>query len=314
MKFIVISILLLAAVTAVAFWFIYHIFRYAVVRSAVSVPTEEELYTGNFKPFEKVLMEGRNWVLSHEDDKVSITSFDGLKLNGFFIPCEKPERTVICVHGFRGSGAKDFGAVAKYYHSIGSNVLVIDHRAHGESEGEYITYGVKERYDVKEWIRFVNDQVGGELPIILDGVSMGAATVLMTSALNLPSNVKGIIADCGFTSPKEIYKDIAKKTYHIPPFPLLFIFNLYCKKIASFDMNEADAREALKENTIPTMFLHGMDDRFVPLRMSEENYACCKAEKYIERIPNAQHAVSYFVDTDYCRKKIMEFIKRAESC
>ena len=285
-------------------------FRYAIYRYGVKVPDDEHMYTGSWKKFEKIIRDGTAWVKNQNPEQVSIISKDGLQLKGYLICAKNPKRTVLCVHGFRGNGINDFGAICSFYYEQDCNLLIIDQRAHGASEGKYITFGIKERYDIVEWISFLNDQLGTELPIILDGVSMGAATVLMVSGLELPSNVSGIIADCGYTSPKNIYKHVAKEYYHLPVFPLIPVFNLLCRMIAGFDIDEANTKEALAKNTRPVLFVHGEQDRFVPSYMSRENYKVCKADRYIETVPGAGHGQSYLVQTKHCQEKIREFFDR----
>lgn len=288
------------------------VFCYAIYRFGVKVPDDEHRCTGSWKKYEKIILEGRDWVNQHNPELVSITSNDGLRLMGHLIRARDPKRTVLCVHGFRGQGICDFGAVSSFYYEQGCNLLIIDQRSHGDSEGKYITFGIKERHDVVKWISFLNEKLGDKLPIILDGVSMGAATVLMVSGLELPSNVKGIIADCGYTSPREIFAHVAKEYYHLPEFPLISIFGLLCRVVAGFDMNETNSKEALEKNTRPVLFVHGESDRFVPSYMSRDNYEACKAECYIETVPGAGHGQSYLVQMEHCQEKIKEFFDRCK--
>lgn len=282
-------------------------FRYAIYRYGVKVPDDEHRCTGSWKKYEKIILEGRDWVNDHNPEQVSITSNDGLELKGNLICAKNPKRTVLCVHGFRGQGICDFGAVCSFYYEQDCNLLIIDQRSHGASDGRYITFGIKERYDVASWTSFLNEKLGDKLPIILDGVSMGAATVLMASGLELPSNVRGIIADCGFTSPREIFKHVAKEYYHLPSFPLIPIFGLLCRTVAGFNMDDTNTKEALAKNTRPVLFVHGESDRFVPSYMSRENYEECKADRYIETVPGAGHGQSYLVRMEQCQEKLKEF-------
>lgn len=288
-------------------------FRYAIYRYGVKEPDDKHIYTGSWKKFEKVIRDGTAWVNNQNPEQVSITSVDGLQLKGYLIRAKNPKRTVLCVHGFRGNGINDFGAICSFYYEQDCNLLIIDQRAHGASEGKYITFGIKERYDIVQWITFLNDKLGNELPIILDGVSMGAATVLMVSGLELPSNVRGIIADCGYTSPRDIYKHVAKEYYHLPAFPLISIFGLMCRVVAGFNIAETSTKKALAKNTRPVLFVHGESDRFVPSYMSRENYEVCKADRYIETVPGAGHGQSYLVQTEHCQEKIKEFFERCSN-
>jgi uncharacterized protein len=302
----ILGVIVLVLVIAICF-LEFAFFRYAIYRYGVKVPDDEHRCTGSWKKYEKIILEGRDWINQHNPELVSITSNDGLQLKGYLIRAKNPKRTVLCVHGFRGQGICDFGAICSFYYEQDCNLLIIDQRSHGASEGKYITFGIKERYDVVKWISFLNEKLGDKLPIILDGVSMGATTVLMVSGLELPPNVKGIIADCGYTSPRDIYVHVAKEYYHLPEFPLIPIFGLLCRVIARFDMNETNTKEALVKNTRPVLFVHGESDRFVPLDMSRENYEACRAECYIETVLGAGHGQSYLVQTEYCQEKLKEF-------
>ncbi|WP_167957912.1 alpha/beta hydrolase [Anaerosporobacter faecicola] len=297
---IVVVLLLLSGVE-------YGFFRYAIDRYGVKEPDDEHMYMGEWKTYEPTLRAGVKWVKDQNPEEVSIVSKDGLQLKGYLLLAKHAKRTILCVHGFRGNGIKDFGAIASFYYEQDCNLLIIDQRAHGASEGKYITFGIKERYDVRRWIDFLNERLGEQMPIVLDGVSMGAATVLMASGLDLPSNVQGIIADCGFTSPRAIYTHVAKEYYHLPAWPLIPIFGLLCRFVAGFSMDEMSTKEALAKNTRPILFVHGSVDRFVPTYMSQENYSYCKAEKYIAIVPKAGHGLSYLVEMEACQEKIKAF-------
>lgn len=263
---------------------------------------EWEKYNGFFK-------EGEEWFCNMDPECITITSFDGLRLQGYYLPCEDAKRTIVLVHGYHGSGIRDFGCVSKFYHNMECNVLIIDQRAHGKSEGRYIGFGVKERFDCLEWITYLNQRWERKVPIFLDGVSMGAATVLMTSGLELPSNVAGIIADCGFTSPWDICNHVLRKEYHLPSFPVLYIANFICKICAGYGFKDASTREAVKHSKVPILFVHGDKDEFVPTEMSRTNYVECDSEKELEIIKGAGHALSYFTETSRYEKKIKEFLE-----
>ena len=166
----------------------------------------------DLQKFEPMLSDGRAWLLERgkaEDvRRVSITSFDGLKLNARIIPQEgrsTPRGIILMLHGYRSNPLHDFGGSAKDFASRGFMLCFPCQRAHGDSEGIHLTYGVKERHDALSWCRFLEREYPG-LPIIMCGISMGASTVLMASSLDLPKSVCGIIADCGYTTPEEICK------------------------------------------------------------------------------------------------------------
>lgn len=254
------------------------------------------------------------WFLEQNPEEIEMTSFDGLKLHAYFLPApngtENAKGSLVLMHGFHGAGLKDFSIVSKFYHQSNYNVLIPDQRTHGQSEGKYITFGIKERFDCHDWIVLLNDKIGDDKNVYLDGVSMGCATVLMACGTNLPANVKGVIADCGFTSPYEIMKHVMIKNMHLPQFPILPIAGMLTKVLADFGLKEYSATQAMAENTIPVLFVHGEADDFVPPYMTEQNYAACTAPKQLFTVPGAIHAMSYFTDTPKSQQVILEFLEK----
>ena len=153
-----------------------------------------------------------------------------------------------------------------------------------------------ERYDCLEWIKWVNEKTGGELPIYLGGVSMGATTVLMAAGEDLPKNVKGIIADCGFTSPKEIWKHVAKNNLHIPFGAYGMAADDICHKKLNVKSDSYSSVDAMSKCKVPVLFIHGTDDNFVPISMTYENYKACASPKKLFIVPGAEHGMSYLKD------------------
>lgn len=289
----------------------YHFFCFAFVRKKRRFPSEKQKKRiSEMKVYYKKLREGKNWFEGMPVEKVFIKSGDGLRLVGHFLPAENAERTILCVHGYRSHGKYDFGYIAQFFHENGCNVLLIDHRAHGESQGKYICFGIKERYDCRDWVHYLNNRFGSDLPIVLHGVSMGAATVLMTSGLELPSNVKGIIADCGYTSPWDIIQRVSRKQFHFPDYPLLYIINFMCRKTMGFDLREINSVHALQKNKIPVLFIHGDGDTFVPSEMTQINYEVCRSKKRLELVKDAGHAMSYLTKTKYYQRLILKFVSK----
>lgn len=246
-------------------------------------------------------------------EKVEIISNDGLKLVGHWKACENPKRIIIAMHGWRSSWCKDFGMIAEFWHENDCEVLYVEQRAQGESEGNYMGFGLMERYDCLEWIKWVNEKTGATLPIYLGGVSMGATTVLMTAGFELPDNVKGIVADCGFTSPHEIWKYVVEKNLHIPYRIHESAINYLCRmKIHTGDQGYSTVR-AMKSCKVPILFIHGTDDKFVPIEMTYENYKSCNAEKRIVIVPGAGHGMSYYVNQKEYEKALTDFWNKCEN-
>ena len=180
---------------------------------------------------------------------------------------------------------------------MGFSLLICDQRAHGKSGGRLITMGIKERYDAKAWAEALARKLGRETPLFLAGISMGAATVLMASNLPMEANVRGIVADCGFTSPGDIIRYLMRRHYHVPPRPAAGLLNLSCRLLGGFGLDQWSTVRAVAETTRPILFFHGEEDHFVPKEMTEAAYRACRSEKTLLEFPGAGHGLSYMADT-----------------
>jgi len=226
---------------------------------------------------------------------VRLVGRDGTLLVGHWFPVKAPRRVIIAMHGWRSAWDNDFGMVADFFRNNGCSVLYAEQRGQGSSGGAYMGFGLTERYDCADWVNWANQKTDAKLPLYLCGISMGASTVLMTSELELPSNVRGIIADCGYTSPTEIWKYVAKQagvSYGICGGPA----GKMAKKRLHMEMDAASCPDALARTNIPVLFVHGSDDRFVPVEMTYENFKACVAPKRLLIVPGAAHGMSYLVD------------------
>lgn len=242
----------------------------------------------------------KEWLQSQEYKEVEIhSSVDGTKLNALYFAREGAKRMVLCVHGYRGKAIGDLAAINKWFLENECELLLIEQRCCGNSGGEYITFGAREKYDVLDWIDFLEDRNRKSLPIYLYGVSMGAATVSCAAGLTLPPNVHGLIADCGYTSMLDITSLCLKKWYRLPAFPLMQSFDRRCEARAHFRMAEADAEKSLQNCCIPSLFIHGTQDAFVPPSHAIRNYrACASSEKDILWVEGAGHATSMYEDPE----------------
>ena len=244
-----------------------------------------------------------------ELEQVAIRSRDGYVLRARWYPAEGARRTVVLVHGWRSCWSVDFSASAPFLHENACNLLFIDQRCHGESGGDLISYGIQERYDVLEWLDWLDQNHPG-FPVYLCGISMGAATVLMTAELPVADRVTGILADCGYSTPDEMVKLTVQKSLGGMTAPTLAAVNLNCKRRGGFTLKSASPIEAMAKNTdIPCFFIHGGNDTLVPVRMSIENYYACRAPKELYIIPGAGHGLSYLMDTEGYQTKVLNFFK-----
>jgi len=246
-------------------------------------------------------------VLSQADCKtVEITARDGTRLIGHWYPCSSPKRVILAMHGWRSSWAKDFGAVADYWHSHHCSVLFAEQRGQNASGGNFMGFGLLERYDCLDWINFLLPHAH-DLPLYLCGVSMGASTVLMAAGLPLPASVHGIIADCGFTSLHEIWKHVARHNLHIPYQLCGFMADHLCRKKLRMGTRSYSTLDAMKSCRTPVLFIHGTDDHFVPVRMTFDNYKACAAPKHLFIVPGAEHGMSYFTDPTGYQAAVEQF-------
>jgi len=260
--------------------------------------------------YKETIDAGRDWFLSKTRREADITADDGIPLHAEILEAENAVGTVLLMHGYRGTGISNFAAVFRFYHEHGYNIVVPDERACGKSGGSYITLGVKESRDCKCWTEWIKKEFGASLPIFLDGISMGATTVLMATALDLPDNVRGVIADCGFTSPWEIVCAVLRATGKTPVFPFAHIAKLYARIFAGFGLREASSAEAMKSCKIPVFFAHGKADRFVPYEMTEKNFASCAAPKELFTVDEAEHGMCYLLKPKEYEEKILAFFAR----
>lgn len=258
----------------------------------------------------KSIQEAALCLQAHENEIVRITAHDGTPLVGHFIPAPQPRRVIIAFHGWRSKWYKNFGLQSKFWYEDGCSVLYVEQRGQNESGGAYMGFGMTERYDCLDWINFIIGKCGAELPIYLAGVSMGAATVLMASGLALPENVHGILADCGYTSPRAIFRHVAQKNLHIGYGVKGKIADEIYKHKLRMDPGACSAVQELRRATVPVLFIHGTADRFVPIEMTFENYLACASPKELLVVPGAGHTYCCAVDPERYRKTEEEFFAK----
>ena len=306
---------IILAVLAVLFLTGLGLFDFAFTRRRIPDPTTEEgREKGGWKKYEAGIVKGVNWLAQQEVKPLQVISYDGKLLYGRFVPCEQAKGTILFFHGYRSHYQVDFSASMEYYHDLGYHMLFVDQRAHGLSKGRFITFGIKERLDVLSWVTYLSMMLGESHPMFLSGLSMGATTVLMAADMEFPANVRGIVADCGFTSPEEILREMAEKNYHIPGKLATAVLNIYARIFAGFDLKEWSTMEALQHTKLPVLLAHGLADRLVPSWMSERAFEACCSEKQIELFPDAGHGVSYLKDKSRYQKVLAEFLEKHTPC
>ncbi|MBQ7817196.1 MAG: alpha/beta hydrolase [Oscillospiraceae bacterium] len=243
-----------------------------------------------------------------ECEDVYIQSHDDLTLHGRFYDVDKDAPVIIVFHGYRSPTLRDCAGGFSLGLKLGYNVLAVDQRAHGTSGGRVISFGIKERYDCLKWIDYVRRRLGDDTPIILCGISMGAATILMSASLQLPKNVRGIMADCPYSSPSAIIRKVCKDVGYPPTlaYPFLWLGALI---YGGFRLDSCDAVSAVKNTDIPILLIHGGDDRFVPCEMSRQIYENCADHARLHIFPDAGHGLSYIIDHQRYEEICLKFLK-----
>lgn len=280
-----------------------------------AVDSEKNIFSKDDNELEKKLPQEEakalKWYQAARGQEVwQLTSRDGLALSAYFVPAEHSRgKTAILAHGYGGS-SQSLSLLAHMFHEMGYDVLAPDARGHGKSSGKYVGFGWDERLDYLAWIQRVLEKHGPDETIILWGISMGAATVMMTSGEKLPNNVRAIIEDCGYSSAKEELAYQLKKRFKLPPFPFLPAVNAVTKIRAGYSLNDADAVKQLKKNRTPMLFIHGEADDFVPFWMLDEVYQATSAPKEKYAVPGAKHAAAYQKDPEKYRQTVAVFLQK----
>ena len=259
-----------------------------------------------YEPFREAMTQWTREVREMPHEEFSIRSFDGLTLYGKYYEYKPGAPIELMFHGYRGSAERDLSGGVQRSFQVGRSVLLVDQRCCGKSDGNTITFGIKEHRDCLTWLDFMCRHFGPDVKIILTGISMGAATVLTAGGKPLPKNVIGILADCGFSSPREIIRKVVKDM-GIPGWLGYPFVKLGARLFGGFRLEETSALEMVKKCTVPVIFYHGEDDAFVPCQMSVDLYEACASRKQLVTIPGAGHGLSFPVDPRRYLETLREF-------
>lgn len=300
---------ILAAVEAGASAYLY---RRTMKRSKTDVERTMKMAGTDWNQYMPLIQERKERLMARPHEDVYKKSGDGLMLHAIYVPQKQDgqeERIAICFHGYTGQAASDFCGISDYYIRNGYSLLLVDQRAHGKSEGEYIGFGCLDRIDACSWIDWVIEHCGREVKIVLHGISMGGATVLMTGGLELPEQVKGIISDCGFTSPKKVFTHVLHSMYHMPAFPIMQITDIVNRKKAGYGLDECNAAREVRKARGPLLLIHGDADTFVPCSMCDEIEQNCQCRVTKLIVKGAAHAESYYKDMEAYENAMTEFLE-----
>ena len=267
----------------------------------IDIP-EGEIY----EPFRPQMEAWTREVRAMPRQHFTIESFDGLTLHADFFEYAPGAPMEIMFHGYRGSAERDLSGGVQRCFLLGRSVLLVDQRCSRRSEGSVITFGIHEHRDCLSWVDFAVKQFGPDVKIILTGISMGAATVTMAADKDLPPNVMGILADCGYSSPKAIIRKVIRDM-GIPPVLGYPFVKLGAKLYGLFDLEACSPEQALKNAKVPVIFYHGENDEFVPCHMSRSNYAVCASRKALVTVPGAGHGLSYLVEPERYLQTLADF-------
>jgi uncharacterized protein len=251
-----------------------------------------------------------NWTEKQKFEIVEITTDDHLTLKARFLKNKASNgKAVILAHGYKGN-SEQMPGITKYYYDLGYDILKPDARGHGLSEGDYIGYGWHDRKDYVEWVQFLIKDKKAE-NIFLHGFSMGAATVLMTSGEQLPVEVKGVIADSGYTSVLEELTHQLKYLYHLPSFPIMQVTSAITNFRAGYSFEEASALKNVGDNKLPLLIIHGDRDQLVPTEMAKRIYKKAKSEKELWIVPNAGHTEAYTIAEEEYQNRLKKFLENS---
>lgn len=266
--------------------------EYDLTGPTLKVAKKEDIYKmiDDLKsvPFEEA------WILSKDKKKLFARKYVN----------KNSDKVAIMCHGYRGTSLRDFSGGAKMIIDLGLNVLLIDERGHGRSEGHSTTFGRKEKYDVLKWIEYAKKEFGEDKKIILVGISMGAATSLYVSEY-----IEGakIIADCPYNTPKEVIMNFMKKSKL--PAKFLYPFVLLSSLIISgANINKENASRSVSKGKNKILIIHGEDDTLVPYKFSHKIYEDNPDQVTYSLYPKAEHGLAFIIDKPRYIKEVKDFI------
>ena len=253
----------------------------------------------------------RAWDGEQEFEELDMTSYDGLNLKGYFLEAKEPtNKVVVFAHGYLGR-ASDMSLFGQYYYEeLGYHMFTADARGHGQSEGDYIGFGWHDRLDYVDWINLLIDKLGSDTEIVLHGLSMGAATVLMTSGEDLPNNVKVVVADSPYTNVYDLFSYQMERMFKLPSFPILDSTSAVTKVKAGYSLREASALEQVKKTDIPVLYFHGDTDTFVPTELAQELYENTPSETELITFDEAGHGEGFVVAREKYIHHLNVFLKK----
>lgn len=295
----------------------YYMYRFAIARDKKANNLWDNEITSprglDERSFE-VIKRGEAFAKSLEWERITIKSHDGVELVGRLYVKPDAKGIFLMAHGYRSTGIFDFSGAIRPISNLGFSLLIIDQRGHGESGGGHVCFGVKSRYDIVRWAEYLGERFPNT-PVVLDGVSMGAATIMMGGEIGYPDNVRALVCDCGYTTPEAICKMTLKRWFKLPPFPVYYAAMMFVRIFAGYSFDEASSIRgvrALAERGTPILIAHGKADGFVPYSMAEELYEACRGENVeLFAVDGADHGLAFLLDRDGYIEAMHRLFKKA---
>ena len=302
-------LIILAVLAALVLLISYICFRMAFYADRKPEKLADEFdipHSSIYGGYRDLLIEWMKAAKKLPQEDIAIKSFDGLTLRGTYFEYAPGAPVEILFHGYRGHAEREMSGAVRRCHSLGHNALIVDQRANGKSDGHVITFGVNESWDCLKWVEYVVDR-WPDVKIILAGVSMGAGTVVMATARDLPKNVIGVLADCGYTSPKDIIKKVISVDMHLPADLAYPFVQLGARLFGHFNIDELTPIDAVRNTKIPILLIHGDADDFVPCEMSVRCHEANPTSTRLHIVPGAGHGLAYPVDQEGYLKAAADF-------
>lgn len=315
----------LAVVLFAVLFAIYTIFVYFLV-SACLVPSfmdklhafeditrkcySEQVQTDDIKENRTQLLSGtQEWLKTAQRKKIQVRTTDGYRLTAEEFPADTGEKWVLLLHGYTG-WKEEMYQFACWYQKQGYSVLVPDLRCQGESEGDFIGMGWTDHFDCMLWIDHILEH-SPEADIVLHGQSMGAATALIVAgAPEASEHIKAVISDSAYTEAYEMFGDKITEWFHLPAAPFVDSACVMLRLRGGYNLKDASPISAVAKSEIPTLFIHGDEDRMIDVRMSYELFEAASCEKELFIVEGAGHAQAQDKDPGVYYGRIGEFLER----
>ena len=257
--------------------------------------------------------EGRAWLFAQNPQEVELQSHDGYTLRGYFLPAAKPsDKLVVCAHGYSYNGPDQFGALLPFYHNeLNYHILLPDQRTHGRSDGRFIGFSALEWRDILAWTDEWVKRLGPDTKAVLHGISMGGATVMNCNAHNPPDYIKCVVEDCGYTNGYEMISMVCRRDLHIHFPPMCWTLLFWYRLLEGCSLRrDADPYGNIEKFKLPTLFIHGATDRFVPAEMGLRCYEAAAVPKDLLVVEGAGHSLAYFVGKDAYEAKVRAWLEQ----